>query len=610
MDEIVIDGGVVVREANLGSRKKPKTVSKRELHKKQRYSTPSGCNVFVPCKHNSKTLQCSQVRPTDAIFFRKILFSKNEKYYQDQMISRFIQVLSVKRKRPRQSVLGAGITELKSKPHNFSVVYKFPISSGKNTVKVCKIFFLHLMKFKPDRVRQIVKKLRNNKSLAENRGGDRVSYKSLLKKESVRKFIGKLKGTQSHYNRKKSKRVYLSSELSIRKLHTIYNQSEENPDLKVSLSMFRTIFRYEFNIGFRSPASDICGYCAMMDNKIKNASATEKPMLFTEKRVHKKRAKCFYESMKEMKEGEKTICFDMQQVQPLPRTPIQQAFYARQIGLYNVCVMDVESQEPTFFIWTEEQAGRGSTEVASALLAYLNSQHFSGIDHIKLFSDGCTGQNKNNHVLHAIMYYLANHNGSLKKVTLTFPVRGHSFLPADRVFGRVEKLVRKKPTMIERNEYYEEYAKVGQVKKLGSDWFLKDVKILGDHLKQLPQISEMKVICIEKQLLKGNKFTIKVKGNPFYRFESNLNTYSLLKRGVMWANILKTPLSEVPLSHPISAAKKKDVIQLLTILFENNWKEDEKFAWYHKICFESPDLEGDELEVECDCLEDDCAMHL
>ena len=140
------------------------------------------------------------------------------------------------------------------------------------------------MKFKPERVRNILSKLNNNKGLEETRGGDQVSHKSLAKKQSVRKFIGSLKGTESHYSRSKSKRVYLRSDLSIRKLHTIYNDCQENRLLKVTPSMFRKIFCGEFNLGFKSPATDICGYCAMLDNKLKNASPAEKQILFTEKR--------------------------------------------------------------------------------------------------------------------------------------------------------------------------------------------------------------------------------------------------------------------------------------------------------------------------------------
>lgn len=602
------DSFMTVSEGNQGSRKKKKSISKHEVAKKVRYSAPSGTNVFAPCNHNNKTLKCCKIRPNHAIEFRKKLYSLSDKLKQDELVSRLICQSKVKRNRPRQSCRGIGLQEIKSKPHRFTTTYKFYINTGEH-VTVCKKFFLHLTKFKSDRVRQILKKLHTGRPFVECRGGDRVSKKYELKKESVRQFIGRLQCKESHYNRKKSKRLYLDCNLSIRKLWKMYNESTTNPELHVKVSMFRQVFCRDFNIGFRAPSSDVCSYCTMLDNTIKKATPAEKQELFTSKRIHKLRAKCFYDMLREpIKEDELKLCFDMQQVQPLPRTPIQQAYYSRQLGLYNVCIVDVKNQtNPSFFLWTEDQAARGSTEVASALLNYLNSQDLTGIKSIYLFSDGCTGQNKNNHVLHAAMYFLAT--SSVKQITLTFPVRGHSFLPADRIFGQVEKHLRKKPTIISTSEYYEEYEKVGKVNKLGLDWKLLDVKSLSNSLKHLPKISEKKRIIITKQKLKNGNVKIQVKGHECYRFEEQEAKYTLLKKGCKWCNIVKAPLDNVPLIHPISAAKKKDVANLLTLLFDEGWENEENLSWYKKIVYDIPEGEDPEGD-ECDCLEHDCAIHI
>lgn len=614
IQEVDSDNLVLVRDFNQGARKRQKNVTRREVAKGQRYCKPSGSNLFTPCNHKNNKLQCCKIRPADALQFRNNLYITNDKQKQDQIVSRLIHCSQVKRPRPRPqrpAPIGLGLPQpkpFKPKPHSVSTTYTFPTIKGLE-ISVCKTFFLHLTKFSADRVRYILKQVKLGKPICENRGGDHVSHKSLQKKNAVREFIGNLRGTESHYNRKKSKRIYLHCSLNIRKLHTIYNSSTQ-PNLKVSLSMFRRIFLQEFNIGFRSPASDVCGFCTMLNNKLKAAQGSEKQAIITEKRIHKLRAKCFYELLKEKKEDELSLCFDMQQVQPLPRTPIQQAFYARQFGLYNVCIVDVQNTQPTFFMWTEEQAGRGSAVISSALLSYLNACDFTGKNRLKLFCDGCSGQNKNNNVLHALMHFLATHEGPLKQITLTFPVRGHSFLPCDRVFGRVERLLRKKPTIIEKNEYYEEYGKVGIVKLLGTDWALFDIKELGKSLKNLDMISEKKRIIIDRKVSRG-KVGITVFGNEFYRFEAEgMKKYTLLKKGISWVNILNKPLQELPLVNHISADKKKDVDQLLTILFEKDWKNDEKLVWYTKIITECPTSETTNEEVFCECLEDDNAIHV
>ena len=50
--------------------------------------------------------------------------------------------------------------------------------------------------------------------------------------------------------------------------------------------------------------------------------------------THKFRAKKFYQLLNEVKENEVTFCFDLMQNQELPRSPITEAYYSRQLWLY------------------------------------------------------------------------------------------------------------------------------------------------------------------------------------------------------------------------------------------------------------------------------------
>ena len=83
--------------------------------------------------------------------------------------------------------------------------------------------------------------------------------------------------------------------------------------------------------------------------------------------AHKIRAKIFYKMLKETPQHSAILCFDLQQVQPLPKLSISEAFYARHISFYAFCITDVENESPSFYCWTENQAGRGAQELASAL---------------------------------------------------------------------------------------------------------------------------------------------------------------------------------------------------------------------------------------------------
>ena len=87
----------------------------------------------------------------------------------------------------------------------------------------------------------------NKNILNQNRGGDRKKEKNILKFKSVCSFIKSLKARESHYNREKSRRSYLPSDLNITKLSKLYNKSVDKP-LQVKNNYFRRfrLFSYKF----------------------------------------------------------------------------------------------------------------------------------------------------------------------------------------------------------------------------------------------------------------------------------------------------------------------------------------------------------------------------
>lgn len=113
----------------------------------------------------------------------------------------------------------------------------------------------------------------------------------------------------------------------------------------------------------------------------------------------------------------------------------------------------------------------------------------------------------------------------------------------------------------------------------------------------------------------NGRASIFVTANEFFRFQPDLIKHQLLKRGWNWEKILRISLGEIPLVHPISAAKKKDVAEPLSLLYGQNWKEDQSFEWYRSILLAEniPTASSEhehEDENECCCLADDEAMHI
>ena len=58
---------------------------------------------------------------------------------------------------------------------------------------------------------------------------------------------------------------------------------------------------------------------------------------------------------------------------------------------------------------------------------------------LRLFSDACSSQNKNS-VMLCLLARFVERSKVFHRVVHTFPVRGHSYMPPNRVFGRIEKI--------------------------------------------------------------------------------------------------------------------------------------------------------------------------
>lgn len=86
------------------------------------------------------------------------------------------------------------------------------------------------------------------------------------------------------------------------------------------------------------------------------------------------------------------------------------------------------------------QQNKEPNEVCSLLMDYL--EHVPPeIKEIRIFSDNCSGQNKN-HSLARLLLALTQ-TARFDKIEQFFPVRGHSFLPCDRDFAIIKRQLKK-----------------------------------------------------------------------------------------------------------------------------------------------------------------------
>lgn len=323
----------------------------------------------------------------------------------------------------------------------------------------------------------------------------------------------------------------------------------------------------EFNIAFGTPRTDVCSRCAELEEKSK-IEGDVGLQAELELGLHKIEAKNFNTIHKH--DCEKcdifTVCFDLQQNLPFPKTNIGEIFYKRQLWFYNLGIVSTSLPETpeniNLFNWLECDSGRGCNEIISALKSYLEkltTDDFrrKGFTTLSLFSDSCPGQNKNYPMIMFLLLYVNSDECPFKNITFTFPTRGHSYMSPDRVFGRIEKDIRKRETILLPAEYRSILSKHGTIHKLGPDWRIFDYKSLSQtSIKK----NIMPVRNLKRWLFKKDKKYAWVSET----YNGDYTRYSILQKNVLNIKGLKPRI--VPYKSHVKAAKKKDVRLILQLL--------------------------------------------
>ncbi len=95
----------------------------------------------------------------------------------------------------------------------------------------------------------------------QNTGGARKVAENEDKEQVVMDHIQTFTCRASHYGRRGAPgRKYLPSDLSVKRMHELFDQ--QNHDL-VRYSLYYTVFRQHFNLGFGHPTTDACSSCTV-----------------------------------------------------------------------------------------------------------------------------------------------------------------------------------------------------------------------------------------------------------------------------------------------------------------------------------------------------------
>lgn len=374
---------------------------------------------------------------------------------QNAYLCGLISVLPIQRRRPRKD-------ESEARFNNATYKYRVrgQIGDGVKEVVVCRKAFMAMHGISKSKIQYLVHSLRTiGKAPTDNRGkhGNRPWKLSDETVNAIKQHIGSFPGRNSHYGLKDTTKVYLSEELNISKMFSLFK--EAYPTIKASYESYRDIFNTKFNISFGYPRTDTCSECDEYTVKVKclemekqrcteiseiRRIESQLKNLKTLNDYHKFQASTFYDRKRKAKrESRKSmekeaICIDFGRNLPLPNITTNTVYYKRQLSLYAFNIHRLSNADSTFFLYPECVAKKGSDDVCSMIHTYCYNYLDIGVKYLDIFCDSCSGQNKN-YTLIRFLHNLVTVERRFHTVKVTFPIRGHSYLECDKNMGLINK---------------------------------------------------------------------------------------------------------------------------------------------------------------------------
>ena len=322
-----------------------------------------------------------------------------------------------------------------------------------NNIPVCKSVYTSTLGINGNRITYLFKFKSKDGVTSPDRRGRKIPSNKIdpLTEERVVQFLTIFPKYKSHYSQTSSK-IYFNPSLNFDKLYSLYkksNSANENGE-KDYKSVSKTYFRRkvkEYNVSFYVPKTDSCNKCEkfkiLLDTDL---SAHERSLVEENRKEHWERAESARVKLREIKsiaseEASNILAFtfDLQKTQPIPYLKVNEAYYKRQLWLYNLGIHNLNDKSSTMTIWTEADGKRGSCEVGSAVYDFVINQDLTKYRKIHSFSDGCGGQNKNRNIV-SLMLHVVN-TTPINEWTRTYLESGHSFLPNDTDFGNILEIL-------------------------------------------------------------------------------------------------------------------------------------------------------------------------
>ena len=134
---------------------------------------------------------------------------------------------------------------------------------------------------------------------------------------------------------------------------------------------------------------------------------------------------------------------------PLALTNIGKEYSPRQLWIHNFNIHDMNGPS-IMHLYAEMYAKKRPHEVIS-MLHHEISKLPQNVTDLRIFRDNCFSQNKTRFLI-AYSYYLV-HSSNLEGIEVPYPIPGHSFMPCDRDFAKIESARKKKGRVLRPSKW-------------------------------------------------------------------------------------------------------------------------------------------------------------
>lgn len=323
-------------------------------------------------------------------------------------------------------------------------------NSNSEHKEVCHRFILNCFQISNTSLNRAANSATTNEPAKDTRGEKFNRKTNEHDLQFVTQFIRKFPCYYSHYGAKKSGKKFLNPNLNIIRLYREYRIVCEFKKKKaVSEWKFRDVFNTKFNLGFKPKKTDTCRKCDKFNAAIESerTHTLKKELLREQKKNHiqikERLEEKFKDAVKFVRDDSNNaemFTFDLQRALELPSISTNEAFYRRQLWVYNLGIYDEKRDKAYMYIWNESIASRGAQEVTSCLLKHFQNFVPSETKLIILNSDSCGGQNRNIKTTLMLKKCMdAWPHSALTSIEQRFFLSGHSYNSCDRCFGVIEK---------------------------------------------------------------------------------------------------------------------------------------------------------------------------